>query len=74
MKNINWKDVFVRAFKTFAEAFVAFVGAELAGMDIFAIDKSMWCAVGISAAAAGISAVWNGMIEPALKPVLSPEK
>lgn len=74
MKNANWKDVFVRAFKTFVEAFIAFAGAELAGMDLFAIDKDMWCAVGVSAAAAGISAVWNGMIEPALKPVLSPEK
>lgn len=70
MKNINWKDVFIRAFKTFAEAFIAFVGAELAGLDLSAIDKGMWCAVGLSAAAAGISAVWNGMIEPALKPVM----
>lgn len=73
MKNINWKDVFVRAIKTFAEAFIACVGAEVAGMDIFAIDKSMWAAVGISAAAAGISAVWNGMIEPVIKPML-PDK
>ena len=70
---INWKDVAIRAIKTFVEAFIACVGAELAGMDIFAIDKGMWCAVGLSAAAAGISAVWNGMIEPALTPML-PEK
>lgn len=70
MKNIDWKDVFVRAIKTFAEAAIAFVGAELAGMDIFAIDKDMWCAVGLSAAAAGISAVWNGMIYPAMKPLI----
>ena len=70
MKNIDWKDVFVRAIKTFAEAAIAFVGAELAGMDIFAIDKGMWCAVGLSAAAAGISAVWNGMIYPAMKPLI----
>lgn len=70
MKNVNWKDVAIRAIKTFAQAFMACVGAELSGMDLFAIDKSMWCAVGISAAAAGISAVWNGMIEPAVKPLL----
>lgn len=73
MKNVNWKDVAVRAAKTFIEAFVAFVGAELAGMDLFAIDKGMWAAVALSAAAAGISAVWNGMIEPAVKPLL-PDK
>lgn len=73
MKNVNWKDVAVRAAKTFIEAFVAFVGAELAGMDLFAIDKGMWAAVGVSAVAAGISAVWNGMIEPVVKPLL-PDK
>lgn len=73
MKNANWKDVAVRAVKTFIEAFVAFVGAELAGMDLFAIDKGMWAAVGVSAVAAGISAVWNGMIEPVVKPLL-PDK
>ena len=73
MKNVNWKDVAIRALKTFAEAFAAFVMAEVGGMDLFAMDKSMWCAVGISAAAAGISAVWNGMIEPAVKPMLKPE-
>ena len=73
MKNVNWKDVIVRAAKTFAQAFIACAGAELAGMDLFAIDKGMWVAVGLSAAAAGISAVWNGMIEPVVKPLL-PDK
>lgn len=73
MKNVNWKDVAVRAFKTFAEAFVAFVMAEVSGAELFTMDKGMWIAVGISAAAAGISAVWNGMIEPAVKPLLKTE-
>lgn len=73
MKNVNWKDVAIRAIKTFVEAAAACVGAELAGMDLFAIDKGMWAAVGISAAAAGFSAVWNGMIEPRIKPML-PDK
>ena len=73
MANINWKDVLIRAIKTFVEAFVVCAGAELSGMDIFAIDKGMLCAVCISAAAAGVSAVWNGMIEPVLKPKL-PDK
>lgn len=74
MKNIDWKDVIVRAVKTFAEAFIAFVGAEMTGVDIFSVGKDVWVAVGISAAAAGISAVWNGMIEPLLKPALPPAK
>lgn len=68
--NVNWKDVLIRAIKTFVEAFLAFMGAELAGMDIFALDKKVWCAVGLSAAAAGISAVWNGVVEPLLTPSL----
>jgi len=68
--DVNWKDVVIRAVKTFAEAVIAFAGAELAGMDLFAMDRGVWCAMGISAAAAGISAVWNGMIEPAIKPLL----
>ena len=72
MKHIDWKDVAVRAFKTFVEAFIACAGAELAGMDLFAIDRSMWAAVGVSAAAAGLSAVWNGMIAPAIRPLLKP--
>lgn len=73
MKNVNWKDVAVRALKTFAEAFIAFLMAEVSGAELFAMDKGMWCAVVISAAAAGISAVWNGMIEPAVKPLLKSE-
>lgn len=73
MKNVNWKDVAVRAAKTFVEGVVAFATMELAGMDLFSIDKGMWAAVGVSAVAAGISAVWNGMIEPVVKPLL-PDK
>ena len=73
MANINWKDVAVRALKTFVQAFIATAGAELAGIDLFATDRHMLCAVAVSAAAAGISAVWNGMIEPVVKPML-PDK
>ena len=71
---VNWKDVVIRAIKTFAEAVIAFAGAELAGMDLFAMDRGVWCAMGISAAAADISAIWNGMIEPAIKPLLNADR
>ena len=67
MKEIDWKDVAIRAGKTFLEAFIACVSAELAGTDVFVIDKKVWAAAGISAMAAGLSAVWNGMIETALR-------
>lgn len=73
MMNINWKDVAIRAIKTFVQAFIATAGAELAGVDLFAADRSMLCAVAVSAAAAGVSAVWNGMITPVVKPLL-PDK
>lgn len=67
MKNVNWKDVLIRSIKTFAETAFAFLVAELAGVEVFAVEKSMWISIGLSAVAAGIAAVWNGVVEPALK-------
>ena len=55
MKGLDWKDVGIRAVKTFLEAAVAFVMAEIAGAELFEIGGQMWCGIGISAAAAGIS-------------------
>lgn len=73
MKNVDWKDVVVRAIKTFVEAVVAFASTELAGVDLFAAEQGFWPALAISAVAAGVSAVWNGLIDPALKPLLKTE-
>jgi len=70
MKNVDWKDVGVRAVKTFLEAAAAFLMAEIAGAELFSMGRQMWCAIGISAAAAGVSAVWNGVIEPLIAPAL----
>lgn len=64
---IDWKDVLIRSVKTFVETAVAFLLAELAGVEVFAADKEMWIGIALSAGAAGISAVWNGVIEPVLK-------
>ena len=63
----NWKDVLIRSVKTFAETVAAFLIAELAGVEIFAADKRMWISLALSAVAAGVAAVWNGVIEPVLK-------
>ena len=35
MKGLDWKDVGIRAVKTFLEAAVAFVMAEIAGAELF---------------------------------------
>ena len=67
MTNVNWKDVLIRSVKTFVETAVAFLLAELAGAEIFVMDKGVWLSVGVSAAAAGAAAVWNGVIEPMMK-------
>lgn len=67
MKNVNWKDVLIRSVKTFAETAFAFLVAELAGVEVFAVDKGVWISLGLSAVAAGVAAVWNGVIEPVLK-------
>ena len=64
------RDVAVRALKTFLEAAAAFVMAKVSGAELFAMDGQMWQAIAISAMAAGLSAVWNGVIEPAIAPAL----
>ena len=59
MKNADWKDVGIRAVKTFLEAAAAFVMAEISGAELFEIGSQMWCAIGI---------------EPLMLPVISEEK
>lgn len=66
MRKVDWKDVIIRSVKTFAETAFAFVIAEMAGVELFAVEKSVWISLGLSACAAGVAAVWNGVIEPLL--------
>ena len=70
MQQVDWKDVAVRALKTFLQAAAAFLTAEISGVELFDLDGKMWGAIGISAVAAGLSAVWNGVIGPMLAPAL----
>lgn len=65
---INWKNVIERSGKTFVEGFIGSLVANLTVFqDVYAED-GMWemalVSVGIGAIAAGISAVWNGVLEP----------
>ena len=64
---VDWKDVAIRSVKTFIEAVVAFFLTELAGVDIFATGEDMWVSIVVAGVAAGVAAVYNGVIKPMLK-------
>ena len=59
MNKSKWKDIAVRAGKTFLQAFLASITVDTA---MFTADSSIWKSVLISAAAAGVSAVMNFVI------------
>lgn len=72
--NDKVKNVLERAFKTFAEAFIAYVVAHIAVGDLFTDGGTkVLLALLVSAGAAGLSAVWNGVIQPLLKPDIPPD-
>jgi hypothetical protein len=58
---MNWKDIFVRAGKTFVQAFVSALIVSLTGVNLFATadQENFWLGVLMSAGAAGVSAAWN---------------
>lgn len=59
------KDVAIRALKTFWQAAIAYLVASLGqGIDLFEIEVVSGLLIG--ALAAGISASWNGAIQPVL--------
>ena len=66
------KDVTVRALKTFWQSAIAYLvatfGTQMAGVDVFDLEalKSVLGGLLIGALAAGISASWNGAVQPAL--------
>ena len=68
MNGVNWKDVWTRAVKTFVQTAASYLIAELSGVDFFSGDRSatVWVGLALSAGAAGLSAVWNGVLQPAL--------
>ena len=64
---MNKKDVAIRALKTFWQSGIAYVVATLStqGVEIFE-GEGVFCGLLIGALAAGISASWNGVIQPVL--------
>ena len=59
------KDVAIRALKTFWQAAVAYLVATLStGVDLF--EKDVIGGILIGALAAGLSASWNGAVQPIL--------
>ena len=63
---VNWKDVLIRSLKTFVQAALAFASTALStGNIVHGISQTLV----LSALAAGIAAVWNGVLSPALKAI-----
>ncbi len=66
------KDLLIRAGKTFVQAFLSSVTANLTLLTDALGDrgelKGVAIAVGVGALAAAISAVWNGVLAAAMKP------
>lgn len=62
---MNYKDIAIRALKTFVQAFVPVVAAAFAAADLTEFDsiKTVGYSALISGIAAGISAVWNLIIQ-----------
>lgn len=72
MSNVDWKDVLIRAGKTFLQTFLSCVVAGIAGVNFMVVDQTAnwWLSLALSAGAAAFSAAWNGI----LKPIFTPSK
>ena len=66
------KDIAIRSLKTFWQSSIAYLVAtfstQMAGVDVFDLDalKSVIGGLIIGALAAGLSASWNGVVQPKL--------
>ena len=59
------KDIAIRALKTFWQAAIAYLVATLgAGVDLF--EREVIGGILVGALAAGLSASWNGVVQPIL--------
>ena len=69
MSRVDWKDVLIRSVKTFIQVAIPLILTALTTIDYSGEGdtvKSFLIATCLSAAASGICAVWNGVINPLL--------
>jgi len=66
MKKIDWKDVWVRSFKTFLEAFLTYAATAIAGVRYGdgSLSDTVWIGALFCGVCTGITAVINGVIIP----------
>lgn len=66
----NWKDILVRAGKTFFQTFISCVAAALSGVNFMIWDQTAnwWMSILLPAVSAGVSAVWNAVVKPIYLP------
>ena len=66
MKKIDWRDVGIRALKTFIEAVLTYVVTALGGITYGdgTVKDTVWIGALFCALCAGITAVLNGVILP----------
>ena len=60
------KDVSMRALKTFWQSVLAYIVATLGTQGVEVFEREVICGLLIGALAAGISASWNGVIQPVI--------
>ena len=72
---MNFKDVLLRAFKTFWQAAVSYIIMNIANLNPFdgSANKKVWLGFAAAALAAGCSAAWNGVLKPLWDKLMSPD-
>ena len=72
---MNFKDVLLRAFKTFWQAALSYIIMNIANLNPFdgSANKKVWLGFAAAALAAGFSAAWNGVLHPLWAKFMSPD-
>lgn len=71
MKKIDWKDVWVRSWKTFIEALLTYVAAALSGIKFGdgSLGDTAWIGLIITGGCTAVTAVINGVILPLFRAI-----